>query len=173
MFIRLFWQHQWPPRTVVSIGRNQKKNTFTYDFCSIERVQSGGRRTQDLGNHTPMALPEYLEYYTSKAPSYNRSLDTFQKRESGNMAWLPVSLLRRESDVRTFPCFRIGCSEGKEKMGRRFCIKGCPKGSNPIACYWTNGVLSCKRVFHWLTDDGSRVYEIMKYDVWSNEVNTS
>ena len=42
-------------------GRGATKHA-QYDFCTIQRVNSGG----------PMAWPEYLEYFTQKAPSYQR-----------------------------------------------------------------------------------------------------
>lgn len=44
-----------------------------YDFCTIERISRGGVLHQDLGTLEPMAWPEYLEYYTTKAPSYKRA----------------------------------------------------------------------------------------------------
>lgn len=44
-----------------------------YDFCTIERISRGGVLHQDLGTLGPMAWPEYLEYYTTKAPSYKRA----------------------------------------------------------------------------------------------------
>lgn len=52
-------------------GRGATKHA-QYDFCTIQRVNSGGVRYEDLGTQEPMAWPEYLEYFTQKAPSYQR-----------------------------------------------------------------------------------------------------
>ena len=52
-------------------GRAQREHLF--DFATLERTQSGGNRVEESSCLTPMAWPEYLEWFTSKCPSYQRS----------------------------------------------------------------------------------------------------
>lgn len=41
-----------------------------YDFSSIARVQKAGHRFEDMLNFDAFTWPEYLQFYTEKAPPH-------------------------------------------------------------------------------------------------------
>ena len=62
--------------------------TGVYDFSSISRVQQAGRRFEDMLNFDAFTWPEYLHYYTEKAPPHLSS----SAFESMCFVWFPVAV---------------------------------------------------------------------------------
>lgn len=57
-----------------SIQSRGPKQKFQYDFSQLEKVDQRGQRQEQKSNTEPMAWPEFLSWYTEKAPSYQRYL---------------------------------------------------------------------------------------------------
>lgn len=51
-----------------------QKGPFTYDFSQLQKVTERGQRRQKEEKSVPMAWPEYLTWFTTEAPSYQRYL---------------------------------------------------------------------------------------------------
>lgn len=68
-----------------AMGRGIKRKTW--DFARIKVVNQSGNRTETFSKMRPLAKPDFLEWFTCKAPSYRSYLATL------GMLLLPLIIL--------------------------------------------------------------------------------